>query len=144
MLSVADILLSEELQQQGWSPFSPTGVSTKGEWKIAIDTSNWILISTSRNPCLRGIALPEADEIAMAQAVSLIEHLCAIDDERFRLRDALAQILDHPGADPAVRAMAEDALAQCYHRWLKSRGVPENEAGKEWHCPVCKQTKRER
>jgi hypothetical protein len=71
--------------------------------------------------------------------VNLIELLCAMEDERQRLRFSLQQIKDSP-VEARARALAEDALSQCYHNWLVKRGVPDGDTGSLW-CAICGKTR---
>ncbi len=70
--------------------------------------------------------------------VNVIEHLCRMEDERARLRSALAAIGNMPGAGDAARTAAV-ALGQCYHRWLVNVEVPDGQADRVF-CPVCGRT----
>jgi hypothetical protein len=104
------------LKLHGWTIAPPPGGLAKGDWRIFADTSSWMILQTASNPRTFDVAVPDAYRIGWT--VNLIEHLARIEDERARLRAALAAIRDDPGAGPSARAAANAALAECYHAWL--------------------------
>ena len=104
------------LKLHGWTIAPPPGGLGKGDWRIFHDTSSWMILQTASNPRTFDVAVPDADRIGWT--VNLIEHLARIEDERARLRAALAAIRDDPGAGPSAHAAAAAALAECYHQWL--------------------------
>lgn len=123
-------MLSDELKAKGWTVLGD-GWYIKGDWKVEMDTSTWLQVSTKHNPRafdLRVLGVHESRWTA-----NLIEHLCEMEDERHRLRAALETILDNPRAAIEI---ARSALNQCYHNWLVNVEIPEKQAGRVY-CVVC-------
>jgi hypothetical protein len=114
------------LRLHGWKIASP-GHLTKGEWQILYDTSTWMILETASNPRTSDVAVP--DRYRTGWTVNLIEHLARIEDERARLRAALAAIHDDQAAGPSARSAASAALADCYHKWLS--------IGTHDECAIC-------
>lgn len=114
------------LKLKGWRSDSP-GHLTKDNWEIIFDTGNWMVLKTASNPRTFDVAVPDA--YRSAWTANLIEHLARIEDERTRLRAALATIRDDPGAGPSVLSTVSSALAECYHTWLGG--------GLREECPIC-------
>jgi hypothetical protein len=133
-------MLADALQAKGWMAHTPQGPFTKGDWELDFDTSHWMIVSSRTNP--RVFDVPVPDEYHTAWAVNLIEHLCQMEDERGRLREALAAIRDMPGARAEARSAATDALGRCYHRWLVNVEVAERHMGRVL-CPICGRTAAE-
>ena len=88
------------------------------------------------NPRVFDVHVP--GEYESVWTVNLIEHLCRIEDERSRLREAIGHIRDNPNAGQEVRSIAEGSLAQCYHSWLVNSRISEGRMGR-YFCPVCGQ-----
>lgn len=114
------------LKRKGWRTIS-SGHLTKGDWRIIFNTGIWMVLQTASNPRTFDVAVPDAYQSEWT--VNLIEHLARIEDERTRLRAALAAIRDDPGAAPSAVSAASAALAKCYHTWL--------DGGTGKHCPIC-------
>jgi hypothetical protein len=123
-------MLADELKANGWTE-TPTGCFAKGDWAVEPDTSSWMIVSTARNPRVFDVPIP--GEYESRWAANLIEHLCAMEDERRRLLTALETIRDNP-AD--ARHTAIDTLRQCYHRWLINVQIPEQQMGRVY-CVIC-------
>ena len=123
-------MLADELKANGWTE---TGADcyAKGDWTVEPDTSSWMIVSTAHNPRVFDVPIPEAYESRWT--ANLIEHLCAMEEERRRLRTALETIRDK-SAD--ARQTAIDTLKQCYHRWLINVQIPEQQMGR-MYCVVC-------
>jgi hypothetical protein len=129
--------LEEALKKSGWTNDNPGHEFprnwAKGRWELWHDTSSSWDLRTARNS-LGSIfeTTREIPEEASAHwTVKFTELICAIDDERFRLRDALRKIVDTtPPSDPA-HALAAQAVQTCYHT--------QEEATKYYHplCPIC-------
>lgn len=128
-----DLDVVRKLKAKGWTE---TGLweYAKGEWKVLFDTSSWMILSTGNNERVFDVHVPTTYEAAWT--VNLIEHLCRMEDERHRLRQALERIRDNLPSSPEARALAIDALQQCYHTWLVNLDVPEGQMGRV-HCPIC-------
>lgn len=125
--------LSDAMRRQGWKVIGQ-GYYRKGDWAVDLDTSSWMIVSTARNPRVFDVHVPSDYEASWT--ANLIEHLCAIDDERFRLRDALVTLRDSPDAQQIVSS----SLQECYHNWLVNTAVPERQVGYEY-CVVCGSTR---
>jgi hypothetical protein len=131
-------MFEDELKKNGWTELAKSEAYRKGDWQIYLDTSSWLMIETKHNPYAYGVMWPN-DRDAL-RTVSLIEHLCSMEDERYRLRAALELIRDAEPESGAART-AEAALAQCYHNWLCDFRVPEGERD-GYYCPICGMTKK--
>jgi hypothetical protein len=131
-------MFADELKRKGWTEIAPLWEYAKGDWKIDFDTGHWMIVSTKRSPRVFDVSAPADYEAAWT--VNLIEHLCRMDDERHRLREALTTIRDNPTADAQAHATAAKALQQCYHSWLVNLDVPEGQMGR-LYCSVCGQTR---
>ena len=125
--------LAEKLQAKGWTAHTPRGPFTKGDWELDFDTSHWMTVSSRANP--RVFDVPAPDDYHAGWTANLIEHLCRMEDERVRLREALALIRESP-TEEVARAAAVAALARCYHRWLLNVEVAEGQFGRVF-CPIC-------
>ncbi len=130
-------MFADDLKAKGWVENGGNADYTKGGWEILFDTSSWMTLSTESNPNVFDVHVPTAYESRWT--ANLIEHLCRMEDERARLRQALASIRALPDAGEAARSVAAEALAQCYHRWLVNVAVPEGRMGRVY-CPVCGKT----
>ena len=117
-------MIADKLKEAGWTEISRSLEYKKGDWEIIFDTSSWMEIGSKRNPRIFDVHVP--GEYEEEWTVNLIEHLCRIDDERFRLRDALKSIDSTESAK---------ALSLCYHKWLV------NVSNEEYFCSVCGQTR---
>ena len=122
------------LEQKGWTEY------TKGDWKIHFDTSSWMIVETKGNPRVFDVHVP--GDYESGWTVNLIEHLCKMEDERHRLREALEKIRDNNSSDREARLVAKEALEQCYHSWLINLDIPKGQPGR-LYCSICKQTKRQ-
>jgi hypothetical protein len=103
----------DALAQHGW-----TNISTwqhqyaKGDWKILFDTSSWLIVEAKGNPRVPDVEVTreaDTDEAVATWTVRLIEHLCALEDERQRLRRSLERVRDAADA-AAAHALAASAL----------------------------------
>src|SRR5262249_5794965 len=92
---------------------------------------SWMIVSTKNNPRVFDVHVP--GEYESAWTANLIEHLCAMEEERGRLRAALQAIRDRP---QEAAQTAVDALRQCYHRWLVNLDVQEKQPGR-LYCVIC-------
>lgn len=128
MVSFTDLLKSS-----GWSEIQESVRYRKNSWEIFYDTSSWIEVGTANNP--RIFDVPHPEPRLQQWSVLLIEHLCKMEDERFRLREALALILKADPQIPTV-AVAQDALQSCYHRWLVKSQLPESR-NTIYCCTIC-------
>jgi hypothetical protein len=133
-------MFADDLKAKGWTELSKDWEFTKGDWKIDFDTGHWMIVSTRSNPRVFDVSAPQDYESRWT--VSLIEHLCRMEDERVRLRTALAEIRDSPTSNEPARSMAGEALEQCYHSWLINVKIPENEIGRAY-CSICGKTATE-
>jgi hypothetical protein len=106
-------MFADDLKAKGWTEITELWEYAKGDWKIDFDTGHWMIVSTQNNPRVFDVSAPRDYESAWT--VNLIEHLCRMDDERHRLREAVKRIRDNPTADPEARFAAAEALGQCYH-----------------------------
>jgi hypothetical protein len=123
-------MFADELKANGWTE-TGHGCYAKGDWTVVPDTSSWMIVSTTHNPRVFDVPIP--GEYESRWTANLIEHLCEMDDERRRLRNALEAIRDNP-AD--ARQTALDTLTQCYHRWLINVQIPEQQMGRVY-CAIC-------
>jgi hypothetical protein len=128
----------EILRTNGWTELAAKWEYAKGDWKIDFDTGHWMIVSTKHNPRLFDVPIP--GELDAKWTVKLIEHLCRMDDERFRLREDLRRIRDKPTSGDQVRAAAAAALQQCYHSWIVNLAIPDGQTGR-LYCCICGQTK---
>jgi hypothetical protein len=128
-------MFSDDLKAKGWTEIAELWEYAKGDWKIDFDTGHWMIVSNKNNPRVFDVHLPGNYESAWT--VNLIEHLCKIEDERYRLRKALETIRDST-ADERVRSTAKEALDQCYHSWLVNVKIPDGAMGRVY-CPICGQ-----
>ena len=67
------------LLQSGWTEGSRPWTYRKGAWWLVFDTSNWIEVGTDASPRIVDVPVPEPH--LQRWCLSLIEHLCAIDDQ---------------------------------------------------------------
>ncbi len=123
------------LKKAGWTQIESWEYA-KGNWRVLFDTSSWMIVSTGSNPRTSDVHVPGGSEAGWT--VNLIEHLCKIEDERYRLREAIAGIRDDPASGTEVQSSAAAALEQCYHTWLVDTDVPMDQPGR-LYCPVCGQ-----
>jgi len=123
--------LVSRLKSAGWAEIVPDWEYRKGTWGAWRDTSSWWMIGTDDNP--RVYDVPERQVSDSQWTVGLIEHLCRMEDERSRLRAALARISEMDGM-LGCREYTAEVLNQCYHTWL----VREPNSH---YCPICSQTK---
>jgi hypothetical protein len=121
-------MFGDELKAKGWTEITEEWEYAKGDWKIEFDTGHWMIVSTAHNP--RVFSVPAPQELDAKWTVKLIEHLCRMDDERHRLRDALARISGHASDVQEVRTEVTEALRVCYHSWLVDLDVPEGQMGR--------------
>jgi len=126
--------LVRRLKVRGWTETAMWEYA-KGDWRVLFDTSSWMIVSTKNNPIVFDIHVP--GDYESAWTANLIEHLCRMEDERQRLRDALARIRD--ATDQETRPMAMEALEECYHAWLLNPKVPEGQP-ERFSCPLCGKT----
>ena len=111
------------LQEQGWSRIEGGYGVSKGSWQVHMDTSSWLVITTDQNKRVFDVHVPSDYEAAWT--LNLIEYVCQLDDERFRLRRALEEV----GSQAA-----DAALQDCFHSWLV-------EDSSTLKCSVCGRTK---
>jgi hypothetical protein len=123
-------MLADELKAKGWTE-KGMGWYVKGDWAVEMDTSSWMIVSTKSNPRIFDVHVPSAYESGWT--ANLIDHLCAMEEERHRLRAVLEAIRDNPSE---ARETAINALRQCYHRWLVNLQVPEDQIGRQY-CVIC-------
>lgn len=97
-----------------------------------------MIVETKSNPRVFDVHVP--GDYESGWTVNLIEHLCKMEDERQRLRQALERIRDSESSSQATRSMAKEALKKCYHTWLINPNIPEGQ-GDRVYCPICRQTK---
>jgi hypothetical protein len=95
------------LHEKGWQEVRPFEYR-KGEWALVFDTSSWLEVGTKSNPRVFDVSVP--DDHRADWTVNLIEHLCRSEDERFRLRSALDQILQSPTCGALERSIVERAI----------------------------------
>jgi hypothetical protein len=119
---------------RGWTVHTPRGPFTKADWELDFDTGDWLIVSSRANP--RVFDVPAPDEYHAGWAANLVEHLCRMEGERARLRNALGTIRDLPAAGDAAHALAAGALAGCYHTWRINVEIPEGQLGRVF-CPIC-------
>ena len=124
---------AEALKSSGWSEIQESVKYRKNSWELFYDTGSWIEVGTTRNP--RVFDVPHPTPGLEQWSVLLVEHLCKVEDERLRFREALALILK---ADPQISAVsvAQDALHSCYHRWLVKSQLPESR-NTIYYCTIC-------
>ena len=134
-------MFADDLKAKGWTEISKNWQYAKGDWKIEFDTGHWMIVSTRDNPRVFNVSAPQG--IESKWTVTLIEHLCRMEDERARLRAALAEICDRSTPNDPACSLAGEALAQCYHSWLINIKIPENEIGRAY-CSICGQRTTER
>jgi hypothetical protein len=132
-------VFTDDLKQKGWTEIAKLWEYAKGDWRIQFDTSSWMIVATKSNPRVFDVHVP--GDYESRWTVNLIEHLCSMEDERHRLREALEKIRDSNASDQAARSIAEEALEQCYHSWLVNLDVPEGQPGRVY-CQICKQIKK--
>ncbi|MGY8770967.1 MAG: hypothetical protein ACKVH8_21360 [Pirellulales bacterium] len=113
----------DELVTRGWSESDTPYVLVKGSWRVVIDTSSWVEVQTSQNERVFDVCVP--DENRSEWTINLIEYLCSLDDERFRLRKSLKSI---------GTTESNQALEICFHTWLQR-------ARDESYCSICGITK---
>ena len=83
--------LTDVFKQKGWiGDWSGFGGGRKGDWEAYLDTSSWMIVSHAKNPRVWDVPMPS--ESLEGWTVNLIEHLCRMEDERFRLRNTLLEI----------------------------------------------------
>jgi hypothetical protein len=109
-------------------------------WIALFDTSSWIEVGTEHNPRVFDVPVPLSEREA-AWTANLIEHLCKMEDERYRLRSALETITAAESTANA-HAIATTSLAECYHTWLVNMEVGRASPAR-LGCPVCRQTRAE-
>jgi len=125
--------LTKELRKNGWEgDWSGFGGGRKGAWVWYFDTSYWMIVEHDRNP--RVYDVPYPDQRLMGWTIGLVEHLCKMEDERFRLRDALADIASGKLSAEECAERARRELKICYHTWLWD---PQTDEEKIWRCPIC-------
>ncbi len=126
-------MFDHDLKANGWQEIDAAWEYAKGNWKIDFDTGHWMIVSTQHSPRVFNVAVP--GDVESRWIVKLIEHLCSMDDERHRLRAALARVRaqnDLAGA----QAAASEALGDCYHSWLVNLAIAEGRMGRVY-CTVC-------
>ena len=133
-------MFDDDLKRQGWTEIAKIWEYAKGDWQIHFDTSSWMMVETKGNPRVFDVHVP--GDYESRWTVNLIEHLCSMEDERHRLREALERIRDNNSSDQAALSIAKEALEQCYHTWLVHVDIPRGQPGRVY-CPICKQTKKE-
>jgi hypothetical protein len=133
------MFFNDLLKSKGWTELSYRWEYAKGDWSICFDTGHWLIVATKSNPRVFDVHAPHDYESAWT--VNLIEHLCRMEDERHRLREALKRIHDRTTADQEAHLAAKTALAQCYHSWLVNLEIPEGQLGRVY-CAVCGQSRR--
>jgi hypothetical protein len=126
----------DHLKSKGWTEVAYQWEYTKGDWRIWFDTGHWMIVATKSNPRVFDVHAPHDYESAWT--VNLIEHLCRMEDERHRFREALERIRDLPTSDQEARSEVRTALAKCYHSWLVNLEVPEGQMGR-FFCPICRE-----
>ncbi len=131
-------MFADDLKQKGWIKAAELRDYEKGDWRISFDSSSWMMVETKNNPRVFDVHVP--GDYESGWTVNLIEHLCKMEDERQRLREALERIRNQDASGPTARSIAQEALEQCYHTWLINPSIPEGQPGRIY-CPVCKQTK---
>jgi hypothetical protein len=134
-------MFADDLKQKGWTEIANMWEYAKGDWEIHFDTSSWMMLETKNNPRVFDVHVP--GDYESGWTVNLIEHLCKMEDERHRLREALKSIRDSDVFDQAVRSIAKEALEQCYHTWLVNMDVPEGQPGRIY-CPICGRVEKQR
>jgi len=127
-------MFSDDLKKSGWEEVVPNEVFRKGDWKAWYDTSSVLIIENKNNPNIFPISHPNDSQSNWT--VHLIEEICTLEDERFRLTQALKKILKENPDNMATTEIAQSALSLCVHRWL-----PEGD-GTTYRCAVCGTTKR--
>ena len=133
--------LERILRERGWTVALGGFELWKGTWRLVYDTSSWLLLETEHNPRTSDVAVPDAYRAGWT--MNLIEHLARMEDERYRLRAALAAIRDDPAGGPSALSAAA-ALAECYHTWLVERPVDAADPAERWlNCPICGSWKRQ-
>ena len=133
-------MFDDDLKRQGWTEIAKMWEYEKGDWQIHFDTSSWMMVETKYNPRVFDVHVP--GDYESRWTVNLIEHLCSMEDERHRLREALERIRDNNSSDQAALSIAKEALEQCYHTWLVHADMPQGQPGRVY-CPICKQTEKE-
>lgn len=117
----------EQLVEKGWKEVKHDWEYRKGKWVVFRDTSSWFEVGTEDNPRVFDVHSPKEFEIGWT--INLIEHLCKMEDERIRLRQALTRIAN---GDKSPRDVANAYLAKCYHTWLV-----EEDGEYKYACPIC-------
>jgi len=133
-------MFADDLKKKGWTEITKMGEYKKENWHILFDTSSWMIVETKSNPSVFDVYVPE--DYVSRWTVNLIEHLCEMEDERYRLREALERIRDNSSSDHAAVSIAKEALDQCYHTWLVDPDTSKGKPGRVY-CPICKQTKKQ-
>lgn len=131
-------MFADDLKQKGWIEITKWEYS-KGDWNVCFDTGSWMIVETKSNPRVFDVHVP--GDYESAWTVNLIEHLCKMEDERHRLREALEKIRDDKTSGQAARSTAKETLKECYHNWLVDLDVPEGSTGR-LYCPICGQTRK--
>ncbi len=101
-------MFADVLKQHDWAEIVKLWEYAKGDWKVHFDTSSWMIVETKSNPRVFDIHVP--GDYESEWTVNLIEHLCRMEDERHRLREALEKIRDDNASDPMARSRAKAAL----------------------------------
>lgn len=99
----------DALVRHGWTQISQDWEYAKGDWKVLFDSGAWWIVATKDNPRVPDVEVNDSDEAVATWTVRLIEHLCALEDERRQLRRTLEQIRDASDAGGA-HAIARNAL----------------------------------
>src|SRR5437868_980995 len=100
-------MFADDLKARGWTELCPLWEYAKGDWKIDFDTGHWMIVANKNNPRVWTVPLPADYESVWT--VNLIEHLCQMEDERYRLRGALEKVRGCTSPDEA-RLLATQAL----------------------------------
>jgi hypothetical protein len=121
-------LFSEDLKKSGWEEIIPDEIYQKGSWKAWYDTSSVLIIENKNNQNIFPIHHPKNSHSNWT--VNLIEYLCTLEDERFRLTQALNLILKS-NPNTITAEIAQNTLSSCHHRWH-----PEGD-GTIYYCAIC-------
>jgi hypothetical protein len=99
----------DALARLGWTRISHDWEYAKGDWQALFDSGSWWIVATKDNPRLPDVEVTGETDTDATWTVRLIEHLCALEDERQQLRRTLEQIRDSSDAGGA-RVTARNAL----------------------------------
>lgn len=128
------VSFASALKNDEWVEIHESVMYRKGPWELTFDTSSWIEVGTAGNPRVFDVPVPEP---RLEQwCVKLIGHLCMMEDERFRLRQALERVAKDNPSTISGSGIAQNALSSCYHTWLVRSKLPETESTM-YYCVVC-------